>query len=183
MCKKLLKILFCSVLFLSLPCWNALMNLTWGLPLQLNKQAFTGGQLCECTTRIYPKSPVKAPMTKDFNRIGCCCPFGFEEPESWIHCTQTLDNRLQEHHTLYGGILSFGFQLCPISHVMCLSKTKRNQLFFASLSLVTNCICNNVFAAGMFLTVLGYRRVLLTTSRIGQLFKMGLKRHLVVVIT
>lgn len=55
--------------FFSLPFWDTPMNLPWVLTPQFSKRAFTRGRLRECMTRIYPKSPVKAPVTKDLNGI------------------------------------------------------------------------------------------------------------------
>ena len=38
--------------------------------------------LRECMTRVYPKTLLKAPMTKELHRTGCYCPLGSEELES-----------------------------------------------------------------------------------------------------
>lgn len=48
--------------------------------------------------------------------------------------------------TLYGKILSLGFQLCPISQVMRLSKTERNQLLIDTHD---ELYMQYVFVAGM----------------------------------
>ena len=45
------------------------MNLPGVLTPQFSKHAFTRGRLHERMTRIYPKSPVIAPVTKDLNGI------------------------------------------------------------------------------------------------------------------
>lgn len=105
-----------TVLFFSLSCWNT-HEFGMSFASTVQQTGFHRRTLRECTTRIYPKALLfKASMTKELHRIGCYCPFGFEEPESWIHCTWTFYNRLQEHPTLWHHVL---FWLPVMSHFSC----------------------------------------------------------------